>query len=133
MTSSFCPDTYSSPNRGTSRFRPGREAEASHPGRQAHRSCSQAIILGDHGLALWLDFVVKQGLVVGDRALVQELRDGWMPRWKPPPGLKKPPPAARFLVPVRSASNCPRSRRCFIKIEPGASLPSNRPRNWPAN
>ena len=42
---------------------------------QAHQKLSQAIILGDHGLALWLDFVVKQGLVVGDPRVVQELRD----------------------------------------------------------
>ena len=42
---------------------------------QAHQKLSQAIILGDDGLALWLDSVVKQGLVVGDPRVVQELRE----------------------------------------------------------
>lgn len=42
---------------------------------QAHQKLSQAIIGGDHELASWLDMVVKQGQVIGDPALIQQLRE----------------------------------------------------------
>ena len=42
---------------------------------QAHQKLSQAIILGDHELASWLDRVVKQNRVIGDPRLIQELRE----------------------------------------------------------
>jgi hypothetical protein len=42
---------------------------------QAHQKLSQAIILGDHALASWLDLVVKKNLVIGDPRVIQELRE----------------------------------------------------------
>jgi len=42
---------------------------------KAHQQLSQAIILGDHELASWLDGVVKADLVTGNPDLVKQLRE----------------------------------------------------------